>query len=186
MTTSGEGSGRDRPAWGKVAGGLVLFGIAFVLLYVADGSRQPTSGPGWTLLGYQRAVAGPADVVALSDPASLAGAWDKLRLPGVPPRLDSARVYWFTASGTIGCPSHLAGVDVDGVSHRVVAVFTRALTLGCDPHRVPDSFLVAIDRGRLPAPPFDVRLIQSSDSSQGQLAGRSTTADLREPAARRP
>ncbi len=62
--------------------------------------------------------------------------------------------FWVTSIGTFGCPSHFAGVQLDPATTTVVLTFTLALTSGCDTTDVPDSFLVTVDRDRLPAAPF--------------------------------
>jgi hypothetical protein len=81
-----------------------------------------------------------------------------MRIRSAPARLPpDADTYWVTATGSIGCPAHFAGFQADAA--QVTFVFTRALTSGCDTLRVPDSFLVAIDRGRLPASPYGVARI---------------------------
>ena len=49
-------------------------------------------------------------------------------------------------------------VVIDTAARLVTGVFTRALTTGCDDKSVPDSFVVAIDRDRLPPPPYRVIL----------------------------
>ena len=139
--------------------GVVLFVVALGVLYIADGSRQPTSGSGWQIVGYQRGLGEPNTVVAVPDQAALAAAWEKLRLHGLP-AADFARtaVYWFTGVGSVGCPAHFAGIRIDAGRRTLAAVLTGALTAGCDARRVADSFIVAIDRERLPPPPYRVLL----------------------------
>jgi hypothetical protein len=160
----GRGStvfGRARSRRAIVAYG--IFVVALILLFVADGSRQPTSGPGWRILGYQRGVAGKTDVVRLADQADLDAAWDRLLLQDPPPPLPvGATTLWLTATGTLGCPAHFAGIDRDPSG--IVATFTRALTEGCDSLRVPDSFLVTIDGTTTGAAPFDVTRVAPSDA----------------------
>jgi hypothetical protein len=109
-----------------------LLVVALILLFVADGSRQPLSGPGWRILGYQRGVSGSADVIPIQDQQALDAAWDS----------------------TSGCPSPLPRLRPDPATTTVVQTFTLALTFGCDTINVPDSFLVAIDQDRLPAGPY--------------------------------
>jgi hypothetical protein len=150
---------RARPRSRRLIRGLLLFAGAFALLIAIDGSRQPTSGRDWRILGYQRGVGGVAAIVPLRDEAALAAAWDKLHLPGsTVPEFDRTAVFWFTATGSFGCPSHFAGFDVDVARRVVAAVFTRAFTSGCDEPTVPDSFLIAIDRDGLPPAPYRVEL----------------------------
>ena len=58
--------------------GYVVFIAAFAVLFLADGSRQPTSGPGWRILGYQRGVAGPSQAAVIGTQAALDAAWDRM------------------------------------------------------------------------------------------------------------
>lgn len=137
-----------------------LLVAALAVLFLADGSRQPTSGPGWRILGYQRGVAGNHDVVLVTSQAALDSAWDRLLIPGDPPVLPSgALTFWITAAGTFGCPAHFAGLQPDPAAATVVLTFTLAITSGCDTMSVPDSFLLAIDRDRLPAGPFQLKRV---------------------------
>jgi hypothetical protein len=132
-----------------------LLVVALILLFVADGSRQPLSGPGWRILGYQRGVSGSADVIPIQDQQALDAAWDSLLLRSDAPALPAgATTFWVTSTGTFGCPSHFASLGPEPATTTVVLTFTLALTFGCDTINVPDSFLVAIDQDRLPAGPY--------------------------------
>ena len=153
---------RTRGFW-RVARGMSLFLLAFVVLFVLDGSRQPTSGNGWRILGYQRGVAVPGDVVVITNQADLDATWDRMRIRATPAHLPSdAMTFWVTAMGTIGCPAHFAGFHADSGS--VTAMFTRALTSGCDTLKVPDSFLLAVDAGRVPTSAF--RFVRAGPDGQ--------------------
>jgi hypothetical protein len=133
-------------------------GLAFVQAWTL--SSQPTSGDGWRLLARQRAVPGPGSATPLADAAALADAWQALRIDGEPAvDLTTQAVFWLSTTGTIGCPARLDEVDVDTPDRAVVGHFSLGLTAGCDHKVVPDSFLVAIDRDRLPPEPFAVRVI---------------------------
>jgi len=142
-----------------MARGVALFAASALVLFVADGSRQPTSGRDWRILGYQRGVASTASVTPVPDMPTLLEAFDSMLLDDQPPDVfATTRVFWFTATGSFGCPAHFAGLDVDAGAHLVTAVFTRAVTSGCDDKAVPDSFIIAIDRDRLPPAPYRVVL----------------------------
>ena len=138
--------------------GVVLFAFALFVLFQMDGSRQPTSGNGWRILGYQRGVAATSPVVSIPDDAALQDAWDRMRIRTTAPHADFATtsVFWLTATGSFGCPAHFAGLDLDPSRRTATAVFTWALASGCDAKKVPDSFLLAIDRDRLSDPPFSI------------------------------
>jgi hypothetical protein len=100
-------------------------------------------------------VAGPSDIVPITTQADLDAIWDRMLIRTAPARLPAdAATFWVTATGSMGCPAHFAGITLDGT--RVTAIFTNALTTGCDRLKVPDSFLVAIETRRLPAAPFQL------------------------------
>jgi hypothetical protein len=153
-----RGIGRSDRLLGRARSGAALraygvFVAALLLLFIADGSRQPTSGAGWRILGYQRGVAGPAAIVPVTTQADLDVIWDRMLIRTAPARLPAdASTFWVTATGSFGCPAHFAGFEV--AAARITAIFTSALTTGCDRLQVPDSFLVSIDDGRLPAGAF--------------------------------
>jgi hypothetical protein len=141
---------------------LAVIGLAGVLGFVQVWalSSQPTSGDGWRLLARQRAVPGPASATPITDPTALADAWDTLQIGGeAPVDLATQAVFWLSTSGTIGCPARLDAVDIDIPDRAVVGRFSLGLTAGCDHKAVPDSFLVAVPRDRLPPAPFTVRVI---------------------------
>jgi hypothetical protein len=148
----------ERARSGRALRAYLAFVVGFLILFVADGSRQPTSGPGWRLLGYQRGVAGDTPIFVIRSQTDLDVAWDALRIRTDPATLPTnATTIWITATGSIGCPAHFAGVHTDPTG--VTAFFTLALTTGCDTKVVPDSFLVAVDNGRLPDGQFHVERV---------------------------
>ena len=65
---------------------------------------------------------------------------------------------WFVDTGTFGCRSRLDGIRFDGDARLVTGLFGRGLVAFCDEAAVPDSFLVAIDRDRLPPTPYRIQL----------------------------
>lgn len=155
MTARGGSGLRDRATSRRAIRAYGLFVVALIVLFAADASRQPTSGPGWQILGYQRSVAGTPDVVMIPTQEALDAAWDRLLVRKAAPALPgNATTFWITATGSLGCPAHFAGFVTDETKHSIAANFTLALTSGCDTLRVPDSFLVAIDNDRLPPRPF--------------------------------
>lgn len=79
---------------------------------------------------------------------------------GDPSPVDFGRstVFWLTSIGTIGCPSRLDDIRIDPVEALIDVRFSRGFTLGCDDGVVPDSFLVSVDRDRLPTIPYRLRL----------------------------
>jgi hypothetical protein len=159
--TVGAGSGSiARATSGRALRRYALFVAALIVLFVADGSRQPTSGPGWRILGYQRGVVWNQDLVLITGQEELDSAWDRLLIRSDPPGLPStAMTFWITATGRFGCPAHFAGLLTDPAAATVVLTFTLAITSGCDTMSVPDSFLLAIDRDRLPVGPIQLKRV---------------------------
>jgi hypothetical protein len=124
-----------------------------------DRSSQPSKGDGWRLLARQRAIGELRTATQVPDAAGLAMAWAKLRLKDQPVvDFASDAVFWLVSVGTIGCPSRLDGVTFDAAARTMTGVFSLGLTAGCDSATVPDSFLIAVDRRRLPVEPFEIRL----------------------------
>jgi hypothetical protein len=150
-----DSTGARRAGAGR---GLLAFVLAFALLYVMDGSRQPTSGSGWQVIAYQRGLGRVGTVTAIGDQPALEAAFDFLHL-AAPPVVDFGRsaVFVFVGIGTVGCPDRFEGIDFDLGRRVVSAAFARRLMFDCDPSRVPDSFIVALDRARLPPAPFRVQ-----------------------------
>ena len=97
----------------------------------------------------------------IGDQAGLDAAWTALRLVTDPPMIDFGRsvVAWLTPLGTISCPSRLDEIRFDPMANLVDGAFSLGLSMGCQSPAVGDSFLVAIDRDRLPAPPYQVRIL---------------------------
>jgi hypothetical protein len=125
-----------------------------------DRSSQPTAGDGWQLLGRQRSLGEAGSARTIADADRLAEVWASLLLRD-PPRIDFAThaVLWLVPVGSIGCPSRLDGVTFDAPGRTVTGSFSLGLSAGCDRVAVADSFVVAVDRRRLPAEPFAIRLI---------------------------
>ena len=145
----------------SILGAIVAGGLAITFVLAWDASRQPSGGRDWRLVAEQRGLGDPGQVRLIDDDTDLAAAWKALHLVGPPAVLDFDRslAFWLTGVGTVGCPSRLDDITIDATGGDVVATFSRGLTLGCDDGVVPDSFLVVLDRDRLPAGPFRVRLV---------------------------
>ena len=144
----------------RVLRALALGALALGSLYTWDGSRQPMSGDGWQLLAAQRTVGEFDTVAVIRDPSDLAAAWEALRLRTAIPDVDFDRwlVVWFVDTGTISCRSRLDGIVFDAGRRVLAGAFSRGLVSGCDDGRVPDSFLVAVERRRMPPVPFTLLL----------------------------
>ena len=149
--------------------GVVVFVIAFAGLYVMDGSRQPTNGDGWRLLGMQRGLGDPGTIDSLLDSAALEAAFAFLHLAPPPPDALGSPAFLFTGVGTVGCPARFDGVRFDPAARVVTATIAVRLVFDCDPSRVPESFIVAIDRERLPSGPFRIRLEDSLSRATSEI-----------------
>ena len=165
MSQSDESAAPRRRA--RVALGITLFVIAFTTLYVMDGSRQPPSGDGWRLIGMQRGLGDPGAIDPLLDSSAVQAAFALLHLASPPPTAHGSPAFLLTGVGTIGCPARFDGVRFDAAARVVTATIAVRLVFDCDPSRVPESFIVAIDRERLPSGQFRFRLEDS-------LSGRTT------------
>ena len=112
-------------------------------------------------------------VQLIGDQAGLDAAWTALRLTTDPPQVDFGRsvVAWLTPLGTISCPSRLDEIRFAAQERLVDGAFSLGLTMGCASPAVGDSFIVAIDRNRLPPPPYQVRLLgpDPPGTANGQL-----------------
>ena len=144
----------------RIVAALVLGAVVLGGLYAWDGSRQPVSGSGWMILLAQRGLGEPNTVAVLSDQAALDAAWDMFRARGSAPRVDFERqlILQLIDTGAIACRSRLDGFVIDRERRQVSGSFSRGLVIGCDDGIVPDSFLVAIDRSRLPPAPWTLLL----------------------------
>ena len=166
-------SSDGRRQWRRlvIAGVIALVAVGFVRAW--DASRQPSTGDGWRIIAHQRATGDRNAVRLISDQAGLDAAWNEMRIPSDPVTVDFARsvVAWLTPVGTIACTTRLDDVRVDRERGLVDGAFSLGLTSGCGSPPVGDSFLVAIDRDRLPAPPYRIRILgpDPRDVENGRL-----------------
>ena len=140
---------------------------------------QPAAGDGWRLL-YEQDEVGDVYRAGL--------AWDQESLatlladiPGlsdvdIDVDFDSEIVVWFGAVHGSSCPNiRLDDVVVDGDTVHAVIVNTDN-ALACTDDAIPHTYLVGMERGRLPAPPFYL-----APDDQGFGDRLRIDADLREP-----
>ena len=66
---------------------------------------------------------------------------------------------WLTPVGTIACTTRLDDIRFDRERRLVDGAFSLGLTMGCESPPVGDSFLVALDRDRLPDAPYEIRIL---------------------------
>ena len=123
----------------------------------ADGP-QLEGGDGWAYLGEADTMPNTEYPRILADPAALSAMWGQLGIPGEPPVVDFEKqmVLSLVVGHSGSCPrTRLDDVVVDG--RQVYAIIpTITDEMGCTSDWVPRTYLVAVDRDRLPAPPFQL------------------------------
>lgn len=139
---------------------------------------QPEGGDGWAYLGESDTMADTEYPRILADPAALSAMWDQLGITGEPPVVDYEKqvVFSLVIGHSSSCPdTRLDDVVVDG---RLVYAVIPSLTdeIACTADWVPRTYLVAVDRDRLPAPPF-----QLSASPESWVTRVEVATDLRVP-----
>ena len=96
------------------------------------------------------------------DDASLAELWREIPLAGEPPKVDFASevVIWFGAVYGSSCPNlRLDGVTFDDPRKLVFADIVNVDAMNaCTMDARPRTYVVAVDRSRLPGPPFGIQL----------------------------
>jgi hypothetical protein len=164
---------RRRPVWRwiVIVGTLIVLAVGLVRAW--DDSRQPSNGDGWQLLARQRALGDRNTVGLIADQAAFEAAWKALLLRTDPPTVDFDRsvVASLTPLGTIACPTRLDRIRFDPDRHLVDGEFSLGFSFGCRSPSVSDTFLVAIDRDKLPSAPYQVRILgpDPGDTVNGQL-----------------
>ena len=142
----------------------------------ADGP-QLEGGDGWSYLAEADTMPDTELPGILADLATLSAMWRRLGIPGEPTGVDfEKQVVLSLVIGHSGsCPrTRLDDVVVDGT--RVYAMIpTITDEMGCTSDWVPRTYLVAVDRDRLPAPPFQLT------AEEGYGARVEVATDLRVP-----
>ncbi len=145
---------------------------------------QPQAGDGWRLLGEDR-VGPPYRTGIAADRASLRALWKRTRLDGRPPAVDFEQevAIWFGAVYGSSCPAIRLDdviVDQDAALVHALIVQTEPVTF-CTDDANGHAYVVALDRDRLPAPPFRIQL-QAADPPPGATKEITLVeADLRVP-----
>jgi hypothetical protein len=147
--------------WRRIVIAAIVVVAAVALVRAWDASRQLPNGDGWQLLAQQRATGDRNGVQLINDQAALDAAWKTMRLTSETPQVDFGRsiVAWLTPVGTIACTTRLDDISFDRERRLVDGAFSLGLTLGCDSPPVSDSFLVALNRDRLPDAPYRIRIL---------------------------
>lgn len=145
---------------------------------------QQAAGDGWRLLATEPTGHAYRTGIAFDD-ASLEALWALSGVAAAIPEIDWERdvVIWFGAVYGSSCPDlRLDDVVIDGQRRLVHAeIVLPDPPVACTDDANPRAFLVAVDRSRLPAPPFAIQL--SAEDPPGGVPEERTVvdADLREP-----
>lgn len=145
---------------------------------------QASWGEGWRLLGAETGVGDVYRTGIATNETQLGELWALSGLSVEPGEVDwqTEVVLWFGAVYGSSCPVRLDDVLVTGsVLHGEIVVpgWPGACTADANPH----SFVVAVERSELPAPPFFVQL-DAEEPPPGAPEERTTVeVDLREPGA---
>lgn len=142
-----------------IAIGFVLTGLVSVaaVLYLSS-YTDVTHGDGWQLL----AAAGKAGIrdepraEIIPSASALADAWQSLGLNGEPDGIDFEHMTVLRATfvGSGSCPMHLDELRLGAPP--IVARASSGLWFGCSGDAVPYTFLLAVERDRLPAGSFAI------------------------------
>ena len=145
---------------------------------------QPRSGDGWRLLRHGK-VGAPYRTGIATDPASLETLWRTAQMRKDPPPVDFERevVIWFGAVYGGSCP----GIRLDDVVVDPERAVVHALIVLPDPPPActddanGHAYLVAVDRDRLPGPPFAIQLDADGPPRGAPEEVTIVAADLRVP-----
>jgi len=170
----------------NAAAALVVIGDAPACIAGIDPAMMPAAGPqpeggeGWSYLGEADTMLDSEYPRILADAEELATVWGQLGLEGSPPTVEFDRqvALYLVTGHSSSCPeTRLDDVAVDGGLVYAVIPSTTELTeeMACTADWVPRTYLVAVDRDRLPAPPFQV----TAEKEYG--ARVEVTTDLRVP-----
>ncbi|HEX5014640.1 MAG TPA: hypothetical protein VFV72_10855 [Candidatus Limnocylindrales bacterium] len=145
---------------------------------------QHATGDGWRLLADERSGQVYRTGIAW-DEASLAELWREIPLAGEPPEVDLAAdvVIWFGAVYGSSCPNlRLDAVVFDQAGQLVYPDIVNVDPPGvCTADALPHAYVVAVDRSRLPAPPFGIQLADADPPGGAPEERTIVEADLRAP-----
>jgi len=123
---------------------------------------QPVAGDGWRLLGAKDETGVSYRTGIAWNEVSYEALWNDSGLAGERPEIDfeSEVAIWFGAVHGSSCPGlRLDDVVVDGARAIVHGAFVNPdAILGCTADAIPHSFVVALERSRLPVGPFWIQL----------------------------
>jgi hypothetical protein len=177
----------DDPDAASTIEALAPAGAIIATIYPADKPwTQPTSGPGWRLLGVfdKRGVGSlPYTVAYAADGPALASEWQRYELPGDPPAWDpSTELAIILSDGRgSGCLHlRLDGVGIDAGARLVYGEFSdpdapRACTADLAGAQV---FVIAVERDQLPQSPFTLRIKQRPIGCEPDCGSGPTTLQI--------
>ena len=161
----------------RIVAGLVLLSAGLATWIWVTTNLDTASGPGWQLVGAGRG--GPWSFFAdepvlaevVTDQASLDELWSLIPLASAPPRPDFERqvVVRTTGFGSGSCPLHFDGLEI--AADRLVARMSKGFWLACSGDAVPYSFMLLVERDRLPAAPFPIVVDSETGSTEVVLDG---------------
>ncbi len=145
---------------------------------------QPQAGDGWRLLGHRK-VGAPYRTGIAADRPSFKALWRRIGMPGRAPVVDFERevAVWFGAVYGSSCPRLRMDdvvVDADAAIIHPTLVTLDALG-GCTDDANGHAFVVALERDRLPAPPFRIQLSADDPPLGATKEITVVDADLRVP-----
>jgi len=137
---------------------------------------QQTEGDGWVYLAVVDSTMAERPTIA-ADANSLDQLWEHLGVAGTPPSVDFGThiVVGFPVRYSGSCPeTRFDDVVIDGdLVYPVISQLST--TQVCTADANPRTYLVAVERGRLPEPPFRITY------QKGTVLEVQVTADLRPP-----
>lgn len=145
---------------------------------------QPTSGDGWRLLAKERAGE-PFRTGIAADQQTYEALWDRIGLTSAPPPVDfnDEVVIWLGAVYGSSCPDIRLDDLVSDVDRKLVhgTIVQPSTYVFCTADANPQAFVLALERAKLPPPPFVIQL-SAADPPGGAPEERTIVeADLRIP-----
>ncbi|WP_298460603.1 hypothetical protein [uncultured Cellulomonas sp.] len=153
---------------------------------VPEGEQQP-AGEGWRLLGHEEGAGEAYGTGVASSDEQLAALWEQSGLPGTAPAVDWQReiAVWFGAVYGSSCPIRLDDVVVDGRTlHAAIVIPGAGPATACTDDANPHSYVVAVERSRLPHGAFVVQLGRSDPPPGAPRERTVVDVDLSAPGAR--
>jgi hypothetical protein len=156
----------------RVAAGLVIVAAAVAAWIWVTTNLDTASGPGWQLAGAGRGgpwsfnAENPMHAEIVTEQSSLDELWSSIPLASTPPEPDFSRqvVVRATGFGSGSCPLHFDGLEL--AADRMVARMSKGFWLACSGDANPYSFLILVERDRLPVDPFPILVETDSGSTE--------------------